>query len=192
MTGPVYMRLLRGNVPLVLDQYDYKFELGKAKMIRDGTRRAGDLLRLHDHARAGGRRAAASRTGSTSAVLHVPTIKPLDEATILREAAKSGRLVVVAENHTIIGGLGEAIAGVLLRAGVAPKPSGRSALPDEFLRRRRAADAARPLRHLGRRDGAEHQGLALGRAESAAGAARSSTKPKGEARLASPGAPTAP
>ena len=35
--GPVYLRLLRGNVPLVLDEYDYKFELGKAKMLRDGA-----------------------------------------------------------------------------------------------------------------------------------------------------------
>ena len=35
--GPVYMRLLRGNVPLVLDEYDYRFELGKAKLLRDGT-----------------------------------------------------------------------------------------------------------------------------------------------------------
>ena len=34
--GPVYMRLLRGHVPLVLDQYDYQFELGKAKLLRDG------------------------------------------------------------------------------------------------------------------------------------------------------------
>ncbi len=60
-------------------------------------------------------------------VLHVPTIKPLDEATILREAARSGRLVVVAENHTIIGGLGEAVAGLLLRSGVTPVvPAGRA------------------------------------------------------------------
>ena len=44
--GPVYMRLLRGNVPLVLDEYDYSFELGKAKLIRDGARRADHLLRL--------------------------------------------------------------------------------------------------------------------------------------------------
>ena len=56
-----------------------------------------------------------------SAVLHVPTIKPLDEETILREAARSGRMVVVAENHTVIGGLGEAVAGLLLRSGVTPK-----------------------------------------------------------------------
>jgi transketolase len=65
-------------------------------------------------------------------VLHVPTIKPLDEEAIAREAARSGRLVVVAENHTIVGGLGEAIAAVLLRRGVCPAFR-QVALPDEFL-----------------------------------------------------------
>ena len=66
------------------------------------------------------------------AVLHAPTIKPLDEETIVREASRSGRLVIVAENHSVIGGLGEAIAGVLLRAGVTP-PFRQIALPDAFL-----------------------------------------------------------
>ena len=66
------------------------------------------------------------------AVLHVPTIKPLDTETILREAGRTGRMVVVAENHTVIGGLGEAVAGVLLRAGVTPKFR-HIGLPDEFL-----------------------------------------------------------
>jgi transketolase len=65
-------------------------------------------------------------------VLHVPTIKPLDTATILREAKRSGRMVVVAENHTVIGGLGEAVARVLLGAGVTP-PFRQIGLPDEFL-----------------------------------------------------------
>jgi transketolase len=65
-------------------------------------------------------------------VLHVPTIKPLDVATIVREASRSGRLVVVAENHSTIGGLGEAVAAELLQAGVAPRFK-RIALPDAFL-----------------------------------------------------------
>jgi transketolase len=67
-----------------------------------------------------------------SEVLHVPTIKPLDTETILREARKTGRLVVVAENHTTIGGLGEAVAGTLLRTGV-NVPFRQVALPDAFL-----------------------------------------------------------
>ena len=147
--GPVYMRLLRGNVPLVLDEYDYKFELGKAKLLRDGrdalmvssgfmTMRALETAEL------------LARTGSTQAVLHVPTIKPLDEATILREAS-AGRMVVVAENHTIVGGLGEAVAGLLLRAGVTPLPPDRPA--GRVPRRRCLADPARPLRHLDRGHG---------------------------------------
>ena len=65
-------------------------------------------------------------------MLHVPTIKPLDTATILREASRSGRMVVVAENHTVIGGLGEAVAGLLLREGVRPEFR-QIGLPDAFL-----------------------------------------------------------
>ena len=129
--GPVYMRLLRGNVPLVLDEYDYSFELGKAKMLRDGrdvlvissgimTMRALEVAKV----------LAADKVDV--GVLHVPTIKPLDTATILREAGRSGRLVVVAENHTTIGGLGEAVATALLTAGVTP-PFRQIALPDAFL-----------------------------------------------------------
>jgi transketolase len=66
------------------------------------------------------------------AVLHVPTIKPLDTETIIREAKRTGRMVVVAENHTVIGGLGEAVATTLLSAGVSCTFK-QVALPDEFL-----------------------------------------------------------
>jgi transketolase len=129
--GPVYMRLLRGNVPLVLDEYDYRFELGKAKLIRDGR----DVLIISTgfmtmRALEATETLRAERIDA--AVLHVSTIKPLDEATILREASRSGRMVVVAENHTTIGGLGEAVAGLLLRSGVTPIFR-QIALPDEFL-----------------------------------------------------------
>src|ERR687890_1481461 len=87
--GPVYMRLLRGNVPVVLDEYDYRFELGKAKLVRDGTdalvvssgfmtMRALEAAKLLEKDRV------------SVAVLHVPTIKPLDEATIVGEARRNG------------------------------------------------------------------------------------------------------
>ena len=129
--GPVYMRLPRGNVPLVLDEYDYKFELGKAKLIRDGnsvliissgfmTMRSLEVAnQLH-------------ADGIDVAVLHVPTIKPLDDATILAEVRRLGRLVIVAENHSVIGGLGEAVASLLMRSGVATKFR-QIGLPDAFL-----------------------------------------------------------
>jgi transketolase len=131
--GPVYARLLRGKVPSVLTRYrpDYRFELGKAQMIREGkdvlviasgfmTMRALDAAEL------------LAKDGVDVAVLHVPTIKPLDTATILAEAGRGGRLVVTAENHTIVGGLGEAVAGTLLRAGVTPTFR-MIGLPDAFL-----------------------------------------------------------
>jgi transketolase len=129
--GPVYMRLLRGQVPLVLDEYDYRFELGKAKLLRDGR----DVLLVSSGLltmRALEVAKALSDDRIDAAVLHVPTIKPLDTETILREAQRSGRLVVVAENHSEIGGLGEAVATSLLEAGVAPAFR-RIALPDAFL-----------------------------------------------------------
>jgi len=129
--GPVYARLLRGNVPAVLDEYDYQFELGKAKLLRDGAEvliiSSGIMtMRALETAKA----LEADKVGV--AVLHVPTIKPLDTETILREARRTGRMVVVAENHSVIGGLGEAVATTLLTAGVTPTYR-QIALPDEFL-----------------------------------------------------------
>ncbi|HJE70616.1 transketolase family protein [Pseudomonas oryzihabitans] len=129
--GPVYMRLLRGNVPLVLDRYDYRFQLGKAQVVRPGR----DVLVVSTglmtmRALEAAEALAADRVDVS--VLHVPTIKPLDEATILAEARKPGRLVVAAENHSLIGGLGEAVATTLLRNGVTPTFR-QIALPDAFL-----------------------------------------------------------
>lgn len=129
--GPVYMRLLRGKVPVVLDEYDYKFELGKAKLLRDGrdvliistglmTMRALEVAQ----AMAGG--------DADVGVLHVPTIKPLDEATIIEQCRRSGRLVVVAENHSRVGGLSEAVAITLMQARLQPEFR-VVALPDQFL-----------------------------------------------------------
>ncbi len=129
--GPVYMRLPRGQVPVVLDEYDYTFELGKAKLLRDGKDAliiSSGFMTMRALETVEKLRADSVDVG----VLHVPTIKPLDEETIVREASRSGRLVIVAENHSIVGGLGEAVAGVLLRAGVTP-PFRQIALPDAFL-----------------------------------------------------------
>lgn len=130
--GPVYMRLLRGNVPLVLDEYDYQFELGKAKRLVDGDEvliiSSGFMtMRALEVAKA----LAADRIGV--AVLHCPTIKPLDEATILAEVQRKPRLVVVAENHSVVGGLGEAVASALLQNGVAPAKFRLAGLPDAYL-----------------------------------------------------------
>ncbi|GLH77132.1 transketolase [Bradyrhizobium sp. SSBR45G] len=129
--GPVYMRLLRGQVPLVLDEYDYKFELGKARLLRGGR----DVLIISSGLMTMRALEAAKALADDRvdvAVLHVPTIKPLDAESIVREAGRSGRLIVVAENHTVIGGLGEAVAGLLMRSGVHARFR-QIGLPDAFL-----------------------------------------------------------
>lgn len=130
--GPVYMRILRGAVPVVLDEYNYRFQLGKAALLRGGR----DVLVISTGFMTMRALDAAKDLQKDSvdvAVLHVPTLKPLDEVSIIREAQRSGRLVVVAENHTEIGGLGEAVAGCLMRAGVHPAGFRQIALPDAFL-----------------------------------------------------------
>ncbi len=129
--GPVYMRLLRGQVPDVLGEYGYEFELGRAKLIRDGR----DMLFVSSGLmtmRALDAATALQADGVDCGVLHVPTIKPLDVDTIVAEAGKSGRLVVTAENHSVTGGLGEAVAACLMRAGV-QVPFRQIGLPDAFL-----------------------------------------------------------
>jgi transketolase len=157
--GPVYMRLLRGNVPLVLDEIrlSVRARQGQAAARRRG--RAGHLQRPHDDACPGDSEGPRADKIDV-AVLHCPTIKPLDEAAIVEAVRYKPRLVVVAENHSVVGGLGEAVASALLRQprSACRLPAGRPA--GRVPRRRRAADAARPLRHQPRSAGAAHQGLA--------------------------------
>lgn len=130
--GPAYARLLRGKVASVLTRHkpDYRFRLGKAQMIREG----GDVLVVSTGIMTMRALDAAERLAADKvdvAVLHVPTVKPLDVEAIVAEAGK-GRLVVTAENHTENGGLGEAVAKELLKAGVTPTFR-MIALPDAFL-----------------------------------------------------------
>lgn len=131
--GPVYMRILRGSVPLVLDEIEgYKFELGKAKMLREGA----DVLIISSGILTMRALEVAKDLASDNigvAVLHCPTIKPLDEATIVAAVGAKPRMVVVAENHSVIGGLGEAVASALLRHNVKPAGFKLAGLPDEFL-----------------------------------------------------------
>jgi transketolase len=131
--GPTYLRLLRGKVPTVLDEYDYRFELGRAAELRTGR----DVSFISTGLMTMRALTAAERLeadGIDVGVTHVPTIKPLDHAAIAR-AAGGGRLVVTLENHTIVGGLADAVASSLIfesRMGSVPQLR-RIGLPDEFL-----------------------------------------------------------
>ena len=129
--GPVYMRLLRGEVPRVLDDYGYHFKWGQAQELRSGR----DVLIIATGLLTMRALESAQALGGDSvdvAVLHVPSLKPLDEQTIINACRQAGRLVVVAENHSVIGGLGEAVAASLMRAQVFPEFK-QIALPDAFL-----------------------------------------------------------
>ena len=94
--------------------------------VRGFDMRAGPLAALEA-------RALLAKDKIDVGVLHVATIKPLDVATIVAEARRKSRPVVVAENHSCIGGLGEAVAGALMRENVRVPSFRQIALPDEFL-----------------------------------------------------------
>ena len=128
--GPTYLRLLRGNVPTVLDEYDYTFELGKAKVVRPGA----DIVFVSSGLMTMRALQAAERLaehGLDVSVVHAPTLKPFDEETVVREL-DTPRLAFTLENHTVVGGLFETVASALVRRGVAQKVA-PIALPDEFL-----------------------------------------------------------
>jgi len=128
--GPSYLRLLRGNVPTVLDEYGYTFELGKAKVLRGGT----DVVLISSGLmtmRALQAAKALEQHKVDVAVVHTPTIKPFDADTVLREL-NTDRLALTLENHTITGGLFETVASAAVLAGVHQQIR-PVALPDAFL-----------------------------------------------------------
>ena len=114
--GPVYMRLGRLAVPVFNDPQDYEFELGKGILLREGSDvtivacglmvqaalEAADLL---------------AEKGVSAEVINIHTIKPLDEELVRASAAKTGR-VVTCEEHSVIGGLGDAVLAALAESPV--------------------------------------------------------------------------
>jgi len=128
--GPIYIRLAKGFDPIVT-RADVPFEIGRGLPMRSGS----DALILTTGVTLGPALEAAeelSRRGVEAAVLHLPTLKPLDSQAILDLAARPGVIVSV-EEHTVIGGLGGAVAEVLAEAGFdRPKRFKRLGLPDAF------------------------------------------------------------
>jgi transketolase len=108
--GPVYLRFGRDRYPVVEQIHD-EFVIGKAKLLRDGT----DVAIVTTGIMVSQGLQAAERLdheGVSACVIHMPTVKPLDTG-ILLEAARRTRGIVTAEEHSIIGGLGEAVAATL-------------------------------------------------------------------------------
>lgn len=127
--GPVYMRLLRGAVPVVLSP-DEPFVIGRARRLREGHD-VGIISTGMMTERALDAADALAAQGISAAVLHVPTIKPFDADAVCHFASGVDRLVT-AENHVVSGGLASLVVEALFAARIA-KPVTRIGLPDMFI-----------------------------------------------------------
>lgn len=126
--GPVYVRLGRYAVPTVFDKETYKFELGKAVPLCEGDDAVVFATGIMVAAALEAKEALAAE-GINISVVNVHTIKPIDKDTVIKYAKKTGK-VVTAEEHTIVGGLGSAVAEVLSEN--APTLMRRVGLNDQF------------------------------------------------------------
>lgn len=126
--GPVYIRFGRAAVPVINDRPDYKFEIGKGTVVREGT----DVTIVAtgicvDSALGAAEKLAAD--GISAEVVNICTIKPLDEEIIIQSAKKTGKVVTV-EEHSIIGGLGSAVCDCL--CAKLPTPVKKVGMQDVF------------------------------------------------------------
>ena len=109
--GPVYLRFGRLAVPVINDTPDYKFELGKGVVLREGK----DVTIIATGLPVSECLAAADKLaadGIDAKVINIHTIKPLDEDLVVKAAKETGKVVTV-EEHSVIGGLGSAVCDVL-------------------------------------------------------------------------------
>ena len=127
MEGPVYLRFGRLAIPVFHDE-DYKFEIGKGEILKDGTDVAiiANGLLVYEAIQAGEQLAAE---GINAMVINMATIKPLDEELVIAAAKKCGK-VITCEEHSVIGGLGEAVCACLSEK--CPTPVKRIGVNDEF------------------------------------------------------------
>ena len=126
--GPVYLRFGRAAVPVINDKPDYKFEMGKGVLLKEGkdvtiiatgicvdsALQAAELLKAD---------------GIDAEVINIHTIKPLDEELVIKSAKKTGKVVTV-EEHSVIGGLGSAVCDALCEA--CPVPVKKLGMQDIF------------------------------------------------------------
>jgi transketolase len=147
--GPVYLRLKRGEIPVIFDE-DQEFSLTRAQTLIEGSDLAviASGMMLSAAVSAAWALAAA---GVSVSVVNVPVIKPLDAETITR-TVRQVRAVITAENHSVIGGLGSAVAETMAEAGLG-RPLRRIGLRDTF------AEGARTAPHLFRKYGLTTQDI---------------------------------
>ena len=126
--GPVYLRFGRLAVPVFHDESNFKFEIGKGEVLQDGSDVAiiANGLLVNEAIEAG---KALKAAGISARIINLCTIKPLDEELVLQAAKECGR-VVTCEEHSVIGGLGEAVCSLLSEK--CPTPVRRIGVNDEF------------------------------------------------------------
>ncbi len=127
MDGPVYLRFGRLAVP-VFHSEDYRFQVGKGEVLREGSDVAiiANGLLVWEAVTAA---EELAQKGISAMVINMATVKPLDEALVVEAAKKCGR-VITCEEHSVIGGLGEAVCAVLSEQ--LPTPVKRIGVKDEF------------------------------------------------------------
>ena len=127
MEGPVYLRFGRLALPVFHDE-SYEFVVGKGEVLREGTDVAiiANGLMVYEAIKAGEELETA---GINAMVINMPTIKPLDEELVIAAAKKCGK-IITCEEHSVIGGLGEAVCSCLSEN--CPTPVKRIGVNDEF------------------------------------------------------------
>lgn len=128
MEGPVYLRFGRAAVPVINDRPDYKFELGKGVLLREGK----DVTIIASGITVASALEAAQMLeadGISAEVINIHTIKPLDAELVVASAQKTGK-VVTAEEHSVIGGLGSAVCDCLCEK--CPTPVLKIGMQDVF------------------------------------------------------------
>ena len=126
--GPVYLRFGRLAVPVFHEEEGYTFQIGKGEVLHDGTDVAilATGLMVYEALQAA---EALEAEGIHPMVVNLPTVKPLDEELVLSAAKKCGK-IITCEAHSVIGGLGEAVCGLLSEK--LPTPARRIGVNDEF------------------------------------------------------------
>ena len=126
--GPVYMRFGRAAVPVIHNEETYKFEIGKGEVLTGGTDVAiiANGLMVYEAVQAA---EVLAEAGISAMVINMATIKPLDDELVLSAAKKCGK-IITCEEHSVIGGLGEAVCSLLSEK--LPTPVKRIGVNDEF------------------------------------------------------------
>ena len=126
--GPVYLRFGRLAVPVFHDEETYHFQIGKGEVLQEGTDVAiiATGLMVNEAIEAG---KALQQAGISARVINMCTIKPIDEELVLAAAKECGK-IITCEEHSVIGGLGEAVCSVLSEK--CPTPVRRLGVNDEF------------------------------------------------------------